>query len=164
MNSPAFSQNCTGKWNVTHNPLADFRFESSEHLARRGFVPHEENRMLSPSVLSSSPQPARLFTRRTPGLAACLGVTSLAVASLLALSGCAAVQVRMGRKAYIDKIPMASMTASLPKGPGIAPGEKSPLEATFTAPDGTVWKTEGEGHGKILWKDLTVTASLVTAN
>jgi hypothetical protein len=70
----------------------------------------------------------------------------------------------MGMKVYLDKIPIASMQASLPKGPGIGPGEKSPLVVAFTGPDGKVLMTEGQGQGKVLWKDLTVTASVVTAN
>jgi hypothetical protein len=90
---------------------------------------------------------------------ACLGL-----AFVFALSGCAAVQVKLGAKVYLEKIPVQSIAVSLPKGPGIAPGEKSPLVVTITQPDGKVWQTEGEGHGKVLWKDLNVTASVVTAN
>jgi hypothetical protein len=56
------------------------------------------------------------------------------------------------------------MDASLSKNPGLAPGEKSPLVATFTEPDGTVLVTEGAGKGKVLWRDLTVTANVVAVN
>jgi hypothetical protein len=35
---------------------------------------------------------------------------------------------------------------------------------TVTQPDGTVLRTEGQGGGKVQWKDLTLTASVVTAN
>ena len=83
---------------------------------------------------------------------------------LLALSGCAAVQVRLGMKTYLNKIPVTSMDAKLAKGTAIAPGEKLPLVVAFTDPTGKVWVTEGEGHGKILWKDITVTPTVVTAN
>ncbi|MGA8865389.1 MAG: hypothetical protein WB510_00380, partial [Candidatus Sulfotelmatobacter sp.] len=88
----------------------------------------------------------------------------LAAASLLALSGCTAMKVKLGWKVYLDKAPIASIAASLPKGPAIAPGEKSPLVVVVTQPDGKVLQTEGAGHGKVLWKDLQVTASVVTAN
>ncbi len=88
----------------------------------------------------------------------------LAVASLLALSGCTPLKVRLGMKVYLDKTPIASMQASLPKRPGIAPGEKSPLVMVLTEPDGKVLMTEGQGQGKVMWKDLKVTASVVTAN
>jgi hypothetical protein len=86
------------------------------------------------------------------------------VASLLALCGCAAVKVKLGMRVYLAKVPVTSMQASLPKGPAIAPGEKSALEVQFTQPDGKILVTEGQGKGKVLWKDLTVTASVVTAD
>src|ERR1017187_5290629 len=54
-------------------------------------------------------------------------VACVGMASLLALSGGASVQVKLGWKVYLDKTPVVSMQASLPKGPGVAPGEKSPL-------------------------------------
>jgi hypothetical protein len=91
--------------------------------------------------------------------AACLGL-----ASLVTLSGCAAIQVRLGMKVYLEKTPIVSIEASQPKGPGIAPGQKSRLVVAVTQPDGKVLQTEGAGKGKVLWKDLKVTASVVTAN
>ena len=83
---------------------------------------------------------------------------------MLALSGCTPIKVRLGMKVYLDKTPVTSIAASLPNGSGIAPGEKSPLVVVLTEPDGKVLQTEGAGHGKVLWKDLTVTPSVVTAN
>ncbi len=83
---------------------------------------------------------------------------------LLALSGCSAVQVKMGWRVSLAKTPVASIEASLPTDPGIAPGEKSPLVVAVTGPDGKVLLTEGQGKGKVLWKDLTVTANVVSAN
>jgi hypothetical protein len=91
--------------------------------------------------------------------AACLGL-----ASMLALIGCTAVKVKLGMKVYLAKTPVASIAVNLPKGPGIAPGEKSPLVVVVTQPDGKVLQTEGAGHGKVLWKDLTVVASVATVN
>jgi len=88
----------------------------------------------------------------------------LVLASLIDLSGCAPLQVRLGRKVYLDQTPVVSMSASLPSGPGIAPGQKSPLIAAFTEPGGEVLTTEGAGKGKVLWKDITVAASVVMAN
>jgi hypothetical protein len=100
-----------------------------------------------------------LFVLRNSEMVACLGL-----ASLLALCGCSGVKVRMGWRVSLAKTPVVSMEASLPKNPGVAPGEKSPLVAEFTQPDGTVLVTEGQGKGKVLWKDLTVTASVVSVN
>jgi hypothetical protein len=91
-------------------------------------------------------------------------VACLAMASLLALSGCTAMKVKLGMRVYLAKTPVSSMQASLPRGPAIAPGEKSPLMVTFSQPDGKVLLTEGQGKGKVLWNDLTVTPTLVTAD
>ena len=95
----------------------------------------------------------------TTAWAACL-----AVASMLALSGCTPVKAKLGWKVYLDQTPIASIQASLPKGPGIAPGEKSPLVVAVTEPGGKVLVTEGQGQGKVMWKDLKVTPSVVSAN
>jgi hypothetical protein len=92
------------------------------------------------------------------GWAACLA------ASLLGASGCTPMKVKLGWKVYLDQTPISSIQASLPKGPGIAPGEKSPLVVELTGPDGNVLVTEGQGGGKVMWQDLQVTASVVTAN
>ncbi|HEX4426209.1 MAG TPA: hypothetical protein VH079_12495 [Terriglobales bacterium] len=88
----------------------------------------------------------------------------MATASLLALSGCTSVKVKLGMKVYLAKIPVASIAATLPKGPGIAPGEKSALVVVVTEPDGKVLQTEGKGKGKVMWKDLSITTTVVTAN
>lgn len=91
--------------------------------------------------------------------AACIGL-----ACLVALSGCTSVKVKLGMKVYLAKTPVAAIAVSLPKGPGIAPGEKLPLVVVVTQPDGKVLQTEGAGHGKVMWKDLTVVATVATAN
>jgi hypothetical protein len=83
---------------------------------------------------------------------------------LVGLSGCSRLRVGLGLRSHLAKIPVTSMEASLPKDPGVAPGEKSPLVVTFTASDGKVWITEGKGKGKILWKELTITATVVSVN
>ena len=88
----------------------------------------------------------------------------LAAACLLSLNGCAAMKVKLGMRVYLQKTPVASIRASLPNGPGIAPGEKSPLIVVVTEPDGKVLQTEGKGGGKVLWADLQVTATVATVN
>jgi len=96
------------------------------------------------------------------------GRRSLAVlavtASLLFLNACTAVKVKLGMRVYLAKTPVSSMKATLPKGPAIAPGEKLALVVEFTQPNGTVLYTEGQGKGKVLWSDLTVTPTVVKAN
>lgn len=126
------------------------------------------------TALSSSGQfgTAQLLSRRNwlfagtcnPNLTVRSCAVCLCVASLLALSGCTAVKVKLGLRIYLDQTPVASMQASLPKGPAIAPGEKSPLVVQFTQPDGKVLVTEGQGKGKVLWNDIAVTPTVVTAD
>jgi hypothetical protein len=91
-------------------------------------------------------------------------IALLAAAALISMNGCAAVQVKLEMKVSLAKIPVASIEASQPKGPGIGPGQKSPLVVTVTQPDGKVLRTEGAGKGKVMWRDLTVTPTIVAVN
>jgi hypothetical protein len=106
-------------------------------------------------TLAANLQPYRMSTT----FAICL-----VSASLLGLSGCASVQVHLGMKVYLDKTPVTAIKASLPKGPAIGPGQKLPLVATVTEPNGKILQTEGAGQGKVMWKDLKVTATIATVN
>jgi hypothetical protein len=64
----------------------------------------------------------------------------------------------------LAKLPVTSMQAQLAGDPGVAPGQKEPLIITFTQPDGTVLTTEGAGKGKVLWRDVSISATLVSVN
>jgi hypothetical protein len=86
----------------------------------------------------------------------------LPLVATLVLTGCNRVQVLFHAKVYLAKIPVTTMETSLAGDPGIAPGEKSSLIATFTDTTGKVWTTEGAGKGKILWADIAVTPTVVT--
>ena len=92
--------------------------------------------------------------------------SSIFIIALLTLvfTGCASVQVKMGWKVYLDRTPVKSIEASLPQGPGIAPGQKSPLVVTVVEPDGATLVTEGQGGGKVMWRDLQLTSEVVTVN
>jgi hypothetical protein len=98
------------------------------------------------------------------GLASKNWAVYLAVMSLLALSGCTAVKVKLGMRVYLANTPVSSMQARLPNGPAIAPGEKSPLVVQIAQPDGKILVTEGKGKGKVLWADITVAPTVVTAS
>lgn len=89
-------------------------------------------------------------------------IAILGLVPLLALTGCSTIRVKLGLRIDIAKLPVSSMDVTLPKNPGIAPGERSPLVATFLQPDGKVLVTEGKGKGKVLWRNLTVTATVVS--
>lgn len=91
-------------------------------------------------------------------------VLGLATASAFVLGGCTSMKIKLGWKVYLAQTPVASIDASLPNGPGIAPGQKSPLVVKVTEPNGKVLSTEGKGQGPVMWKDLRVTASVVRVN
>jgi len=89
---------------------------------------------------------------------------SLAALSLLTLGGCTSLKVGLGWRIRLEKLPVSSMEAQLPGGPGISPGEKSPLVVEFQGTDGKTYRTEGAGKGKVLWSDLEIKAKVVTVN
>jgi hypothetical protein len=91
-------------------------------------------------------------------------MAGLAFAAAVALGGCSAIQVKLGTRVSLPKLQVASMEVGQYKHPGIGPGEKSSLVATLTEPDGTVLVTAGKGGGKVQWKDLAVTATMVSVN
>jgi len=82
----------------------------------------------------------------------------------VALCGCSRLEVKLGWRVDIAKLPVASMDARLQGDPGVAPGERSPLIVTLLQPDGTVLTTTGAGKGKVRWSDLVVTATTVSVN
>jgi len=90
--------------------------------------------------------------------------TALGMLSLIVLTGCTRLEIKLGSRVPLAIIPVSSMEASLPQDPAIAPGGKSSLVVRFTGADGKVWVTEGQGNGKILWSDLVVTPAVVTVN
>ncbi len=106
----------------------------------------------------------QLANIRIPHWAGTTSAASLGLVFLLALSGCASLQVHLGMKVDLTKTPVASIEVIQPKGPGIVPGQKSPLVVEVTQPDGKVLQTEGAGGGKVMWRDLTVTATVVSVN
>jgi len=87
-----------------------------------------------------------------------------ALVAVLLLNACTSLKVKMGWKVYLDQTPVKSIEVRQAKGTGIAPGEKSALVVTFMQPDGKVLTTEGAGHGKVLWKDVKVDATIAKVN
>ncbi|MFZ1087132.1 MAG: hypothetical protein WAN35_19385 [Terracidiphilus sp.] len=83
---------------------------------------------------------------------------------IFAMNGCAAIQVKLGMKVYLAKIPVNSIEVRQAKDPGIGPGQKSSLIVEVTKPVGKVLQTEGAGKGKVMWRDLVVTPTIVTVN
>jgi hypothetical protein len=74
------------------------------------------------------------------------------------------MKVKLGMRVYLAQTSVSSMEASLPNGPAIAPGQKSPLVVTFGQAGGKLLRTEGKGGGKVMWQDLRVVATVVAVN
>ena len=89
---------------------------------------------------------------------------ALSLVTIPSITGCSAMKVKLGMRVALAKTPVLSMAASLPNNPGIAPGEKSPLVVEVTDATGKVLVTEGKGKGKVQWKDLVVTPTVVSVN
>ncbi len=90
------------------------------------------------------------------------GVIGITVALFLAVIACTSMKVKMGMKVYLDRTPVSAMQVTMPNGASLAPGEKEPLEVTFTEPGGKTLTTEGSAGGPVMWKELNVSAALVS--
>jgi hypothetical protein len=80
------------------------------------------------------------------------------------MAGCSSLRVGLGAREPLAKVDVSSMTAKLANGPDIAPGQKASLIVEVTRPDGKVLLTEGKGHGKVMWKDLSAKGTVVDVN
>lgn len=80
------------------------------------------------------------------------------------MCSCSTIQVVMGTRVRLEKIPVISMQANLPRGPAMFPGEKAPLVVRFKELDGKLLLTEGAGKGKVLWDDLRITGKIVNVD
>ena len=79
-------------------------------------------------------------------------------------TGCSSLSLKLGAKVDLSKIPVSAISVRMARDPGIAPGKKASLIATLTGAKGETLTTEGAGHGKVRWKDLAVTATIVRVN
>jgi hypothetical protein len=88
----------------------------------------------------------------------------LVVVALLALVGCGSIEVALGMRTRLDKVPVTALSASLSPEPGLSPGKSGRLVITATSTDGKQWVTVGPGHGKVLFDSFTFDAAGVTVN
>jgi len=86
------------------------------------------------------------------------------MALLLASTGCTRIQVWLGSRVRLEKLPIVSIEARQLGDPGIAPGQQVPLFVSVKGPDGKPQVTEGAGRGRVLWEDLCIEATVVAVN
>lgn len=90
-----------------------------------------------------------------------IGLILLAAA---ALGGCTAIEVGLGLRMRLDKLPVTAVSAALSPDPGLAPGKSGRLIITAATSDAKQLVTVGAGHGNVLFDSFTMTATTVTVS
>jgi hypothetical protein len=91
--------------------------------------------------------------------------TLLLVAPLVTtLSGCTSIELTLGLRTRLDRVPVSSLSAYLSPGPTLAPGQSARLIIVATTTDGKQLLTVGAGHGEVVFDSFDFSASLVTAD
>jgi len=96
--------------------------------------------------------------------AARIGRVGLAFLIVSALGGCSAIEVGLGLRMRLDKVPVTDVSATLSPDPGLAPGKSGRLIITATTNDAKQLVTVGAGHGKVLFDSFTFTAATVAVS
>lgn len=85
----------------------------------------------------------------------------MAMMLMCGLCGCAGLQVKLGWKVSLEKTQVVSMAPELVNGPAEVPGAKQKMIVSFKGADGKEYVTEGAGHGKVMWRDLALSSTVV---
>jgi len=93
-----------------------------------------------------------------------LGGAGLVVLALLSLVGCGSIEVALGMRTRLDKLPVTALSASLSPEPGLSPGKSGRLVIVATTSDGKQWVIVGPGHGKVLFDSFRFDATVATVN
>ena len=84
--------------------------------------------------------------------------------ALLLTSGCTSIELALGLRMRLDKVPVTGLTASLVPNPALAPGQSGKLVIVATTADGQRFISAGMGHGKVLFDSYNLTTSVVQVN
>jgi hypothetical protein len=85
-------------------------------------------------------------------------------ACLCSLTACTQIELALGVRTRLDKLPVTAVSATLVPGPGLGPGKHAALVITATTSDGKQYVTEGAGHGKVLFDSFTFTPTIATVD
>ena len=80
------------------------------------------------------------------------------------LAGCSSIEVGLGLRMRLDKVPVTAVSATLSPDPGLGPGKSARLIITATTSDARQFVTVGAGHGNVLFDSFTFAATTVTVN
>src|SRR5882672_56262 len=78
------------------------------------------------------------------------------------LGGCGSVEVALGMRTRLDKLPVTALSARLLPAPSMVPGTSAKFVITVTTADGKQLTTEGVGHGTVLFDSFTFVTDVVT--
>lgn len=84
--------------------------------------------------------------------------------ALGAVAGCSAIEVGLGLRTRLDKVPVTGVSATLSPDPGLAPGKPKHLIITATTSDAKQLVTVGAGHGNVLFGSFAFAATTVTVS
>jgi hypothetical protein len=90
--------------------------------------------------------------------------TALLAALLCLLTGCSNLEVFLGLRMRLDKVPVTHLTATLTPAQGIAPGAAGNITLVAATDAGTTYATVGAGGGKVLFDSYKLDVSIVTVN
>jgi hypothetical protein len=93
-----------------------------------------------------------------------IGRAALVFLGITVLGGCASLEVGLGLRMRLDKVPVTAISATLSPGPGLSPGNSGQLIITAMTSDAKQLVTVGAGRGKVLFDSFTFTANTVTVN
>jgi hypothetical protein len=93
-----------------------------------------------------------------------IGQIGLILLGVTVLGGCTALEVGLGLRMRLDKVPVTAVSATLSPDPGLAPGKSARLIVTAATNDAKQFVTVGAGHGNVLFDSFTIAATTVTVS
>jgi hypothetical protein len=94
----------------------------------------------------------------------CTTTIAFLLPAVLALGGCGSIEVALGLRTRLDKLPVTAVVASLSPGPALAPGHSATLVITATTSDDKSLVTVGPGKGKVLFDSFTFDGTTVSVS
>ena len=90
-----------------------------------------------------------------------MAAAALTFACLVSSSGCESIEVGLGFRTRLDKLPVTALSAALSPGPALGPGMSAKLVITATVNDKPL-ATVGAGQGTVLFDSFTYEARIAS--
>lgn len=86
------------------------------------------------------------------------------LAAVVMVSGCSSIEVGLGLRIRLSKLPVTGLSATLSPVPALAPGKSAPLIIVATTADGNQLVSVGAGQGKVLFDSFTFDTTIAQVN